>query len=444
MLARLNLCVLAAWTVMSTGNVYGQYGPPSGADYQMNAQQANYRAFVPHPGYYAPPGGPTAEQQVDPRIITELLPADRGFMWDTQSRLETAIRNTSHGAWFRLEYLNTFIDNPGDTLLGAPIQNVRNPREPFLVQTPSGAVVNARVLDVSAVNFDNINGIRGTFGIPLHAGSIEAVFWGTSESTYRFTSPELPATNPLQTVDVIATSLLTNNAPGGTVVLYDNKYRYDYAAQIFGAEANFYYNYRNPRLGLRVLPVFGFRHNDYDESLKQRGHFDNSSGIGVTAGGASPILPVPLVRQIDSWVDNNSYVLQTGFRTEFVHQFFTLGVEPKAGLGLNRYEGTVRTVDLRDSPFLPIHDDGVVTSNIKKNTFSGVFDLQLYAKVHLSESCRVRVGWSYMYMGNVARADSIIHYNDLGLNQPPAVVAKKDDQSIWVSTFTIGGEIILP
>ena len=86
----------------------------------------------------------------------------------------------------------------------------------------------------------------------------------------------------------------------------------------------------------------------------------------MTPGGASPILPVPLVRQIDSWVDNNSYVLQTGFRTEFVHQFFTLGVEPKAGLGMNHYEGTVRTVDLRDSPFVPIHDDGVVTSNIQE------------------------------------------------------------------------------
>ncbi len=443
MLARLNLCVLAAWTVIAAGNVYGQYGPPGGAYSQMHAQQANYQAFTPHPGYYGPPPG-SADEQVDPRIITELLPADRGFFWDTQSRLETAIEDTSHGAWFRLEYLNTFIDNPGDTLLGAPLPNVPNPREPFLVQTPSGAVVNARVLDVSAVNFDNINGIRGTFGIPLQPGTIEASFWGTSESTYRFRSPELPATNPLQTVDVIATSLLTNNAPGGFVVLYDNSFRYDYAAQIFGAEANFVYNYHNPRLGLRCLPIFGVRHTDYDESIKQRGTFNNRSGIGVTPGGASPILPVPLVRQIDSWVDNNSYALQTGFRTEFAHQYFTLGVEPKAGLGMNHYEATVRTVDLRDSPFPPIQDDGVVTSNIQKDTISAVFDLQLYAKVHLSDSCRIRVGWSYMYMGNVARADSIIHYNDQGLALPPAVTAKKDDQSIWVSSFTIGGEYILP
>ena len=128
------------------------------------------------------------------------------------------------------------------------------------------------------MNFDNINGIRGTFGIPLHPGTIEAVFWGTNESTYRFTVPGTAGDQSAADVDVIATSLLTNNAPGGTSSCSTTfKFRYDYAAQIFGAEANFYYNYRNPRLGLRVLPVFGFRHTDYDESLKQRGTFRQQS-----------------------------------------------------------------------------------------------------------------------------------------------------------------------
>jgi hypothetical protein len=159
---------------------------------------------------------------------------------------------------------------------------------------------------------------------------------------------------------------------------------------------------------------------------------------------AGSILNDPLVRKIDSWVDNNTYGVQTGLRSEFVHQHFTLGVEPRLTLGVNHYEATVRTEDLRDSPFPPIQDDGVVTTNITRDLFSTIFDLQLYAKVHLNEFVNLRVGYSYTWLGNISRAHSNIYYNDNGTAFPPAVVVRSNEDNLWMSSFTIGGEIILP
>jgi hypothetical protein len=444
MLGRVNLCVLAAWMALTTGDAFGQYGPPPGGAYQPYGEPTGWT--LPPAGWMAAHGNPGASEEycppdVDPRIVNELLPADRGFGWDTDSRLHDALNSTSNGMWFRLEYTHTFIDNPGRALLGGPLAAVPDPRIPFDVFAAPvpGQVAVARVLDVSSVDFDNINGIRGTFGIPFRLGSFEAVFWGTEKSTDVITTDEIPATNPLQDVDVIVTSLRNGGAPGSTVIFYDDSFRAPYTAQVFSAEANFYYNYRNPRLGLRILPVLGFRHTDYDESLLQRGTFTNISGVA-----AGSILNDPLVRKIDSWVDNNTYGVQTGLRSEFVHQHFTLGVEPRLTLGVNHYEATVRTEDLRDSPFPPIQDDGVVTTNITRDLFSTIFDLQLYAKVHLNEFVNLRVGYSYTWLGNISRAHSNIYYNDNGTAFPPAVVVRSNEDNLWMSSFTIGGEIILP
>ena len=265
-------------------------------------------------------------------------------------------------------------------------------------------------------------------------------FWGTEEVTSKIKAAELPATNPLQDVQVIATSLLTNGQPGGTVVLYDRSFKALYSTDIFGAESNFYYNYRNPRLGLRFLPLFGARYISYDEQLKQRGEFDNRSGAAGQVGMFNP----PLLRQIDSMVDNNIYAFQTGFRGEFEHQLLTLGMENKFGLGWNDYDARVRTVDLRDSPVAPIQNDGIVRSSDSHSKLAPIYELQLYGSLHLNDSLRLRAGWGWTYIGNVSRADNNIYYNDQGTANPPGVVARGRQGTIWFSTFNIGGEFILP
>lgn len=420
MLGRLQFCLFLACTMLTAGVAHGQSQPP-------------------------PPGGsvyqPRTSYLEDPGLIQELLPADRGGLdWDTPSPFTRSLRATSHGAFVRVEYLNTFIDEPGRGLLGAPLAGVPDPRLPFLVSTPGGAVITARVPDLSAVDLNNINGIRTTIGIPLRIGSVEASYWGTEQETSTIVATDVPRSNPLNPIDAIATSLFTNGSPGSTVILYDDGFSAPYTAQLFGLEANLYYSSQNPRLGLRVQPVVGFRFTDYDETLAQRGTFSNVSGAVPGVGLITP----PLLRQINSIVDNNLYTGQLGARLEFAHQWVTLGVEPKVGLGFNHYEASVRTADLRDSPFPPVVDDGVTSSRLSKDNATAIFDLQTYATVHVNHWFNLRVGWTYTWMGDIARANDVIFYNDRGIGNPPAISTRAKSSNLWMSTFNVGGEIVLP
>jgi len=419
MLGRLHRYLWVACLVLGVTNAHGQSLPS---------------------GVYGPYGhGPQPNDYVDPNIVQELLPPDRGLWWDVDHRLNAAIQSTAHNMWFRLEWLSTNVDAPGHTLLGASLASVANPREPFDVLLPNGNIATAVVLDTSSVDFDNINGIRGTWGIPLSFGHVETSAWGTENSTSRINTDLIPATNPLQDVDVIGTSLFTNGEPGSTVILYDSSFQAKYSTEIFSAETNLYYNYQAPRLGLRILPLVGFRFVDYDESLLQLGAYDNSSGLN--AGG---ILADPIVHRIESVVDNDLYGLQAGFRTEFVHQFFTLGIEPKAAVAYNHYEARVSTNNLRTSPYAPVVIDGLTESKETQNLVAPYLDFAMYAKVHLSQSLHVRVGWSYTMYTNMSRADDNIYYNDNGIANPPAVRARAEEETLGVATFSLGGEYILP
>jgi hypothetical protein len=190
---------------------------------------------------------------------------------------------------------------------------------------------------------------------------------------------------------------------------------------------------------LRLQPLAGFRFVDYDEGLAQVGSYDNTSSLN---GGG--ILIDPLVRRINSVTDNDVYGLQTGFRSEFVHQLFTLGVEPKVALGYNHIESRVSTSDLRDSPYVPIVDDGDTSSKSTRDIIAPYFSVGAYAKVHVSQSLHLRVGIDYTMFTNMSRADSNIYYNDNGLANPPAVRARTEDETLGVSTFSLGGEYILP
>jgi hypothetical protein len=419
MLGRLHQYLWVACLVLGVTNAHGQSLPS---------------------GVYGPYGhGPQPNDYVDPNVVQELLPPDRGLWWDVDHRLNAAIQSTAHNMWFRLEWLSTNVDAPGHTLLGASLASVANPREPFDVLLPNGNTATAVVLDTSSVDFDNINGIRGTWGIPLSFGHVETSAWGTENSTSRINTDLIPATNPLQDVDVIGTSLFTNGEPGSTVILYDSSFQAKYSTEIFSAETNLYYNYQAPRLGLRMLPLVGFRFVDYDESLLQLGAYDNSSGLN--AGG---ILADPIVHRIESVVDNDLYGLQAGFRTEFVHQHFTLGIEPRAAVAYNHYEARVSTNNLRTSPYAPVVIDGLTESKETQNLVAPYLDFAMYAKVHLSQSLHVRVGWSYTMYTNMSRADDNIYYNDNGIANPPAVRARAEEETLGVATFSLGGEYILP
>jgi hypothetical protein len=447
MLARLRCSLVLACSVLAAGQVFAQGGPLPGM-YQTSPIPPTGHYL---PGYHGSPGAPGPDAAncppgIDEQLMTELLPADRGWFYDHPSPLDTALKDTSHGMWFRMDYMNVKIAEPGDTLLGAPLLNIPNPRDPFFIVSTTGAPLVARVMDTGPMSFENNNGIRGAFGIPLQMGEVEAVFWATEENTSRIRSNEIPQTNPLQLVNVIVTSLFVGGDLGDRVVIYDRSFEALYSVGVYDAEANFYYNYRNPRLGWRFKPLMGFRHMDYDERLNQRGEFDNSSGAArdPVTQVPFPVLQTPLLRQIDSIVDNSTYGAQFGFKSEFVHNHFVLGWEPKLTLGANHVEALVRTVDFRDSPFPPVQDDGTVVTRERKVQFAPIFDLNLYGKARLNDWFSVRLGWNFLWLGGISRAGDNIYYNDEGTANPPAVVVRTRDRGLWMSGLSIGGEILLP
>jgi len=133
-----------------------------------------------------------------------------------------------------------------------------------------------------------------------------------------------------------------------------------------------------------------------------------------------------------------------GGRCRSVHQLFTLGCEPKVALGYNHYEARVSTDNLRTSPYVPVVTDGLTESKETQNLLAPYFDWSMYAKVHITQSFHLRVGWNFTWFSNISRADDNIYYNDNGIANPPAVRARAEEEALSISNFTLGGEYIFP
>lgn len=408
------------------------------------------RAQAPSPNYQYmpfPTAHPSAPQMPSQFVEPELLPNDRGWLYDFDSRADLIIRETIRGSYMRLEYLNWDVQQPGANLLGAPLAGVEHPTEPFLVQTPTGQIAVAEVLSTRGADFGDLNGIRGTLGIPMESATFEGNVWGLAQGFHRIEDrPFLRDNNPL-TPRFIAVSLLTDGQVGDRVLLFDRSFTADYTNDVWGSDVNLYYHTANPRDGVAFQPLLGFRYMAYNEKLNMIGQFDNSSG---TFTGFGTLLD-PVVSQINSQTDNRVYSLQTGFRAEYRTPWVTVGAEPKIAFGANDYDAKVFTSNLRDfddpsvvdGPF-DIDDPENVRSSVGRLLFTPTLDLACYASIRVTDWANLRVGYNLIYAGNIVRADRSIDYNDNGPANPPAVVARQKTSELWIQGLTVGGEIILP
>ncbi len=410
---------------------------------QASAQYANPNYdYLPYRTRH--PWAPMSEQPAPPS--PQLLPSDRGFWYDEDSPVDLVIREAVRGAYMRVEYLGWDIQQPGNNLLGAPIANVADPRDPFLVQTNSGSVGVAESLSTNGVDFQAINGIRASVGVPFVYGSLEGSIWGLEDGYHRIQDKPWLRNNNALTPRFIAVGLLSDGQIGNRVLLFDQSFSADYTSSAWGSDVNLFYAAKNPRRGLGFQPLAGFRFLNFDETLSMRGVFDNSSGAYTGFG----VIANPFESKIRSETHNNVYALQVGFRTDFKHEFFTLGFEPKLAFGANDYQTRVTTDNLRsfDDPTVdPGPDDiidGPTNSVTGRTVFSPTIDLGFTAKVHLTEWFHVNAGYNFIWTGNLARADRAIYYNDTGLANPPAIVAQQRTDSVLIQGFTIGGEILLP
>lgn len=398
-------------------------------------------------GYYGSPyrpapgmAGGVAQTGLD---TYEVLPRDRGWLYDEDIAHLRAAHAALRGMFVRTEYLNWWIQNPGNTLLGAPLANTVDPRKPFIVQADDGfgnlvQVGQARVMDMSPVDLRNVQGARVTFGVPIEEGEFDISLWGV-QTIANLRAPELllppnaTPTNPF--ANFIATSLLENGAPGTLLILYDRDFQAKYMVTNWGAEANFLQNLRDPADGFNVQGLVGFRYTGHREELIQRGSFDNSSFLDPF----SPILDPPVNNYIGSFTQNHVYGLQLGLRTELSNRYYTIGVEPKVALGVNQYEAQVETRNLRD--FDGVQDDGTRRTELRDSLFCPTFDVGFYARFHLTDWFSLNVGYNLIWMANIARADEVVRYNDEGLANPPAVVVKPFTESLWMQGISVGGQI---
>ncbi len=374
----------------------------------------------PNPSNYPSPsfGGGAAFYE-DP------LPEDQGWAYG-DSRFDAFLKNVATSTWFRLEYLNWSYREPSKALLGSEILGIPDPRIPFPVTvsgTPTGL---AQVADLSGVSLRDTPGIRGTVGLPLRVGTIEANIFAFGESRDTIVPGGLPSpVPPFGEEFAIVTSTLTDGKIGTNTFRYDRSFEAKFTSDLWGTEANYIFDPYMPGEGWKVRPLVGFRYLKIHERLTQVGEFDD---LGR--------LLTPLRGIIDSDASNAVYAPQLGLRLEMVHRWFTVGVEPKIGFGVNSYKASVGTDNIRfeGDPFVTTKDSGT--------KFSPVGELDVYARVHVSDHFSLYVSYQMMIAGNITRPHDNILYDDGGVGASDVgIVLNTAYDNMLYQGISLGGEI---
>lgn len=413
------------------------------------AQAPQFEGFAPGMGVQYNFGRqPYQPMPVEP----ELLPADRGPFYDYDSLLNLELADVTRGLTFKTEYLHATFQRPGDNLLGAPLDSVPDPREPFFVT--AGVLTDARAIvpDTSKLELTAQSGVRTTIGLSQFQGfALEGSYVGFQNMQSSFelfpgnVDPDLAPLVPdvfdpilfPNNVRFFGTSVLTNGVPGNSVILYDRSYEANLTAKYWSGEVNVFLDYHTPDTGFRFQPLFGYRFNSYDEDLTQHGEFNNSSGVDPLLG----IFTTPLRNTIRSSSQNVMNLGQVGFRAEMVDKWFTIGVAPKFGIGANSIKTHVFTSDLRDSTIDLAANDGVTRADKNNVIFGSTIDLNAYCNIHVNEWLSLTGSFFWWYLPNVARSSNVIVYDDNGIDVPSAFRPRIKTNSMTVQGFTVGAEI---
>jgi hypothetical protein len=229
----------------------------------------------------------------------------------------------------------------------------------------------------------------------------------------------------------------------GDVLVYDQGFKSSFSSQIWGSQANWVFDGDNLDEGLQIRPLIGFRYINLRERLDQGGNYtfiDNS-------GPSGPVLVIA-DRRITSDVDNNVFGPQIGLRSELVHRWFTVGVEPKVMLGLNSYRTNV-TAERILSP-----TEATSSTGTRKTDFGAAFELGVYGKIHVHPNFSLFVGYNLLWAGHVTRPYDNIAYDVrettvIDNNTVPPTVTTTRSSNIHEETrfsdivtqgLTVGGE----
>lgn len=372
--------------------------------------------------------------------------------------------------WIRTEYLHWNISDLGDTLLGAQVPGLADPSSPFYVVDAGGGdfgtsqfvstdiALNpldqfqavARVFDTSSFDFSNTNGFRGTVGLDTTFGGLETSFFVLDSAEDGFNSNgTVSAINqllrdsngdvvvdgngdPIYAVvpNVFVRPLTVNGVPSTDNILYYDEFSAEYDTQVWGTNSALFWNIRDVDLGFSTSALIGTKYLNVRENMRQRGSFTSIAANSVTVDSA-----------IDSATQNHIFTPQVGMRTEFRHQYFTLGIEPRAGFGFNKWEGSVSASDVASDSATGFNDVDQ-TTEVDSVKLSPSFDLRAYASVRVRDHLTLTISYDFMWVGRIVRADEIIVY-DLGspsATVPSGVVAQTHYQDFWIDGLSLGAE----
>ena len=398
----------------------------------VQAQYPGHAANGPvmyHGGLYQPTVMQPLTQYYEPGYWHnqryEQLSGDRG--WDYENTpVDEFFKDLVQDSYFRVEYLNWSIKDPGENALGSAVQGIVEARRPFPVTVAGMQVGEARVATLDRMTLDHRDGIRGTLGVPLRVGTLEGSVFFLNNNDERNEEPGLGAP-PIGSMDqpqFIATSTLFNNQLSNNLFLYDSTFVTEFSSKLWGAQINYVMDQYDPASSFHVRPLFGFRYVDVSERLVQTGSFDQQGA-----------LLTPLVSVITTNSNNHVYVGQAGLRMELVKPRFAIGLEPKLGVGANVLSNGVVVERLRS------FGDPTITTRIDTSRISVVGDLNIYARINLGENFSVMAGYNVIFIDNVARPHHSIHYNDNGPNADADVRARESFELMYYQGVTVSGEL---
>jgi hypothetical protein len=427
---------------------YGGYPPmssPYGSSYSPHS--ADPPAMVPN--------GPVMNQgpYPHPRSIYEFQPQGdvRGPFYSSSTggqRMSDALQNT----WFRVDYLNYELTDPGERLIGSEWLNT-NARDVLhapgntdplsasiipLARDRDGTVrtdINGNFLiapdaqDLGSFDFNNRNGIRLTMGIPTESGTIEGNIWGLKSVDESFrvepvfdqtglflVIPAIPLTNNGQYVD----PSLDVSAP---MILFDDFMHVQFGQELYGAEINYLrriFDYGSP---VRFELLAGARYIRFYEDMLITGNDLQTQ--------TSP--------QILATSSNHVFGPSIGLRMEFEEWIVKLGAESRLTAAFNRHNNLVRTVDLFPDNRTPVQFDDDHTD------VSPIHELSLYAQIKLTHRLKLRVGYNLLTMFEMSRPQNNVVWDDSGIVDGPTLIRVDDGdlETVNVRGLFVSGELSL-
>ena len=364
--------------------------------------------------------GPNEPSVVDPLLIEQATGRQRWIdEWD-----------------LRVEYLQWTFKDSSDTLLGSPVAGVENPRLPQVVVDPFGGAQLgiAIVPDTHLIKLRHNNGFRVTLGAELLYGGrfeVNAFLLEKAEGSFKLFGS--PVGDPNQEFDFIATSTFVNDQLAESYFTYNHTFEAVYLSRLWGAGADFFFDVDRQGL-MHFMPSIGVRYISLGESLTQTGIFRDTV-FGNPPSGTTFSDEVTI---IDSKVWNNIAGPQVGFRYQIVHDWFTLGVDPRVGVGVNSYKARVVADNFQGGG-----DPRLET--VDYSTHVALFtDVHAYGKLHINRNLTFQVGYNFLWLTGVSRPADNVYYNviDDGTgNVRTDVRVRQSRHTFDAEGITVGAEL---